>query len=185
MDKTHKKNQPAISVSTASSSESPTPEVINISGADTDANGFEAILNNMQGLPPEAQEKIRAAMLKLQFNPGVMNMLKMGLDMGKAASQNGGVFVKTFTTKAGSQFINNPNSISMVTAANTGSENSANAPSSTPLNMRPNKVHQRDPITFNPDIKKDHWRRQIFIFGLIILGSYLIFKYVYNGQLPF
>ncbi|MCC6643429.1 hypothetical protein IT411_01650 [Candidatus Peregrinibacteria bacterium] len=179
MDKTHKTSQPKISIS-HSSQGNPNPEVINLSGLDiNDQNGINDILSKMDGLPPETQQKIRNAMEKIQGNPGIMNMLKMGMDISKAASQNGGVYVKTFTTKAGAQFANNPSSISI------NNQNSANVHSSTPTKIQPTRIHQRDPITFNPDIKKDNWRRQVLIVGLLIIGAYLIFKYVYNGQLPF
>lgn len=128
-----------------------------------DQNLTESWINSEQikSLPPETQEKIKNAMQKLSSNPSIMNMLKMGLDLGKEASQNGGVYVKTFTVKN-----DQPLSTSTV--------------SETQQMIQPTNNTRRQPtmpITFNPDVKNDNWRRQILIIGLLILAGYLIYKY--------
>lgn len=127
-----------------------------------DQNLTESWINSeqMKSLPPEVQDKVQTALRKLGNNPGIMNMIKMGMDMSQEASKNGGVYVKTFTTK-----IDQP-------TASTIAEN--------PQIIQPTNNTRRQPtmpITFNPDVKNDNWRRQILIVGLLILAGYLIYKY--------
>ena len=128
-----------------------------------DQNLTESWINSeqMKTLPPEVQDKVQAALRKLGNNPSIMNMIKMGMDMSKEASKNGGVYVKTFT-------VNNDQPATTSTV------------SESPQIIQPTNNTRRQPsmpITFNPDVKNDHWRRQIFIVGLLILIGYLVYKY--------
>lgn len=128
-----------------------------------DQNLTETWINSeqMNTLPPEVQDKVKNAMRQLGSNPDIMNMLKMGLNMSREANKNGGVFVKTFT-------MNNQQPTISTTVAE-----------ATPVLAPQTQTHRptQAPITFNPDVKSDHWRRQILIIGLLILAGYLIYKY--------
>lgn len=155
--------------------------------------------NNINDLPPELKEKLEMAMNKLKSNPGLFNMLGAFTDLAKTANQIGAVKLGDFKNLKSIVNAGNPEAkidtkiIDMTNNAATTSTAKPTLPNSEIDRVthmkdssysRYNQQRSFQP-TFNPDVKNDNFRRNIFLLGLAILGFYLLYTFVWNGQLPF
>lgn len=157
--------------------------------------------SNMNELPPELKEKLDQAMNKLKSNPGLFNMIGAFTDLAKTANQIGAVKLGDFKNMNSLQNIINGTPESKIeTQVIDMTGNSATSTPTKPQMANSNidqVTHMKSDSysryneqrnfkpTFNPDVKNDNFRRNIFLLGLAIIGFYLVYTYVWNGQLPF
>ena len=156
--------------------------------------------NSPQNLPPEVQQKLEEAMNKFKNNPSLFSVLGALGSLGSLAktAQQFGITqvtdpnaIKTMTQLqnriSGQQNTRPPESSTNqgLSSQPTGqaAQNTLTASSNSDQYAR-NNVHRALQPTFNPDVKGDTNRAKIAILGLLILGGYLVFQYVFHGQVP-
>jgi hypothetical protein len=151
--------------------------------------------SSTQELPPEVQQKLQDAMSKLRQNPGLFNLVGGLAGLAKTANQIGITRIPDLTN-----IINS--------TAETTTESPPGQPSSTgtlpsPGNPDPSTpagetLYQASPQsyrqinnqrnfapTFNPVVKGDGLRKVIFVIIMAGLIGYLLYRYGFQGKLPF
>jgi hypothetical protein len=146
-------------------------------------------------LPPETRQKLQEAMDKLRQNPGLFNMIGGMAGLAKAANQMGITRLPDLTniinstTETASEIPSGqPSSAgTLVNPATAESE----APSgetlyqASPQTYRQINNQRNFSATFNPAVKGDGLRKAIFVIIMAGLIGYLIFRYGFQGKLPF
>ena len=156
--------------------------------------------HNINDLPPEARLKVQQAMEKLRSNPGLYKMIQDFSDVAKDGQTIGAIPIKD-PRKAElvrellqQMSAKNGKNLDQQTLNPSEKINTDNASTVEQLNqvssLRPNayaQLNQQRNLnpTFNPHVKGDKLRRNILITALIFIAGYLIFRFGFNGQLPF
>lgn len=154
--------------------------------------------SGLDQLPPELQAKVKTALSKLQGNPNLANMLGAMSGLAKSALQNGigvshsktidhqklkNLMEQTFgVEKTGQETVVFDQSSGLPISP----PEASTPPSSFESTLRPTNRNAPMPSsTYNPAVKGDGLRKAIFIIAIALAVGYLVFKFGYNGQLPF
>lgn len=133
--------------------------------------------SSLDQLSPEAREKLQIAMEKLRSNPTLFNIVNGLTNLAKTANQGD---VTAVITQNKEQL----NSTTSATPTSPSQSPQTITTMETNNYVRLNQQRNLQP-TFNPNVKGDSLRRNIFIIAIALLVGYLVIKFGFNGQLPF
>ncbi len=133
--------------------------------------------SSLDQLSPEAREKLQIAMEKLRSNPTLFNIVNALTNLAKTANQGD---VTAVITQNKEQL----NSTTSATPTSPSQSPQTITTMETNNYVRLNQQRNLQP-TFNPNVKGDSLRRNIFIIAIALLVGYLVIKFGFNGQLPF
>lgn len=143
---------------------------------------------NIDQLPPEAKQKLQKALERLKSRPTLFNMVSGLTNLAKTANQVGAI---PLTDQNKDQF--QALFKGLMEQSTNSTNHSPTSPSQSPQTIttmetnnyvRLNQQRNLQP-TFNPNVKGDSLRRNIFIIAIALLVGYLVIKFGFNGQLPF
>jgi hypothetical protein len=141
-------------------------------------------------LTPEVRQKLQEAMGKMKNNPNIFTMLGTLGGLSKIVKDNGGLkniqnLGSVIDVQSSSSTTTNTSSTpTLNTPTNPSESERINSTAASPsANQQLEKQRNASP-TFNPDVKGDTTRIKLIIVGALIIGGYLVYKYVFDEQLP-